>query len=149
MVLISESTQFPYYIVRFKLAILFYFYSILRYCFHTTQYDLNCLFRKLHFSHQISFHTTQYDLNYEWRKKNRMGMCCFHTTQYDLNMAGAAKNAATGKKSFHTTQYDLNKYRYFFVRDEVWFPYYIVRFKLVLFFLPRLAGQVSILHSTI
>ena len=81
---LHTQKEFPYYIVRFKLCFAFR-YTILFYCFHTTQYDLNpckCraysyCYRKFpyyivrfkqkildeHISDLEGFHTTQYDLN--------------------------------------------------------------------------------------
>ena len=60
--IIREGTQFPYYIVRFKLFCLFFIF-LCQSCFHTTQYDLNIRKAAAQKIGKKSFHTTQYDLN--------------------------------------------------------------------------------------
>ena len=100
--------QFPYYIVRFKLA--------------------DARQKK---KEEDSFHTTQYDLNDIASSDRVVPIIRFHTTQYDLNRDNIF-DKHRGQRCFHTTQYDLNEISSWAdIRRDIGFPYYIVRFKLV------------------
>ena len=81
---IPFQTRFPYYIVRFKLYKYKQDYQT-KYCFHTTQYDLNRITTQILKIRFLRFHTTQYDLNSIFVYIIFHIFICFHTTQYDLN----------------------------------------------------------------
>ena len=123
----TRRKKFPYYIVRFKRGVDIFAY-VMKYSFHTIQYDLN----------------VPGDVSSGGRSKS------FHTTQYDLNLVGYGRVYGSFV-SFHTTQYDLNLKKICVTKKKyVQFPYYIVRFKPEKHPSPyRYVDEVSILHSTI
>ena len=118
---------FPYYIVRFKLAMhsfSYYFFHVFPYyivrfklcekiqtvkcrqCFHTTQYDLNkiCLITSKNIM-MFPYYIVRFKLPHTLTAFARQNS--FHTTQYDLNHTGHMPHHPD-MHSFHTTQYDLN-----------------------------------------
>ena len=124
---IATHTRFPYYIVRFKPRSPPLFVVVFV-GFHTTQYDLNCLFIFFVF---LVFLFPYYIVRFKRRRTNRYGIGYILFPYYIVRFK-RTNYLRRGKfwGSFHTTQYDLNL-RNIFNLSHLYhmFPYYIVRFK--------------------